>query len=195
MALVARGKIGAFETLAGRYAGPIHRFFARRLGHEDRGEDLAQDTFLRLWRARERYRPGVAPFRVFLYTIATNLLRNELRRQVTERAHVRPPVGTSPESDDGDAVSQASAPEADPSMQLEQAELRERLFEAATRLPAEWQDAWHLRDVQGLAYDEIATVLEIPAGTVKSRIARARLALAEALGPYLEVREDRSDGV
>jgi RNA polymerase sigma-70 factor (ECF subfamily) len=168
MRLVAAGDRDAFATLVRRHERPLVNFF-RRLGadaHE--AEDCAQDTFLRLFQYRDRYRPA-APFPVFLHRLARNAWADCFRRGSRWRRN---------EASGGAAA--AGAP-----MELA-ADDRLDLEGAVRALPAPLRWVVLLSVHQGLAYAEIAAVLGIPEGTVKSRMFHAVRRLREALRAGVE---------
>ncbi len=162
MALLADGRNEAFEALVRRHQRALVNFFSRLGADGDGADDCAQETFLRLFRYRDRYRPS-APFRSFLYTLARHTWadwrrRRERRRTVSIDGHEE-----KASADDG---------------------ARDDLLDldAALRsLPEHLRWVVTLSVYQGLAYAEIAEVLEIPVGTVKSRMFHAVRRLREAL--------------
>jgi RNA polymerase sigma-70 factor (ECF subfamily) len=161
MALVADGQDGALETIVRRHQRPLVNFFCRLGADGDGAQDCAQETFLRLFRYRDRYRPS-APFGSFLYTLARHAWA-DWRRRIERRKAVRLEGEEEPGEEDGTRD--------------------ERLdLEAALRsLPEHLRWVVTLSVYQGLAYAEIAEVLEIPLGTVKSRMFHAVRRLREAL--------------
>lgn len=159
------GDLDAFELLVRRHQGLVYRLALRMLGSEADAEDVAQETFVQAWRSLGRFR-GDSTFGTWLFRIATNRCLNVIAsRRVTvtlDEGHVA--VG------------------GDPS---ETAERRARLHEvmaAILELSAEQRAALVLRELEGLAYEEIATVLGISLTAVKGRVHRARLALVARLG-------------
>lgn len=165
--LVERARDGdtrAFADLVRRHQGPVFRFLLRMTGSRDEAMDLAQETFMKAWQALPRWQPR-AQFRTWLFQIARNGALDVLRR--------RGAVEFVPIEDEPVAVAQDPGPD-------EQLDTRERyrLLEAALqRLPAEHREILLLREIESLSYAEIAVALGIQEGTVKSRIARARVAL------------------
>jgi RNA polymerase sigma-70 factor (ECF subfamily) len=174
VALVARATAGdaaACRTLVELHERAVFAQLRAILGPSGRGaavEDLAQDTFLRAFRALPRYASdGRAKFSTWLVTIATRLALNELRR----RAWVVQPV---------DTVADDFAGTQDPSKQSNM--IGRGVAAAVESLSPPLRAAFLLREIHGLDYAEIADVLEIDLGTVKSRLSRARMRLREALG-------------
>jgi len=153
-----RGSRDAFTELFGRYRERIYGFFRRRLNHVARADELAQETFLAVLRAAGRYEPR-ALFRTWLYGIAMNLLMAERRKAGREQ----------PQSE---AADPPVAENADAALAVRQ---------AVARLAADDREVLLLREYEQLSYVEIAELLAVPVGTVRSRLFRARMALKELL--------------
>lgn len=156
-------------------------YLTRLTGDRDRAEDLAQETFVRFYETRERYREQGSP-RAYLLTMATNILRDEQRRRW--RWSLLLPVfslgGRSP-----DGFQTAELPrEGDPQRVLLSVEAQRTVQAALAELDLPHRAALVLREIEGLAYQEIAAILECQEGTVKSRLHRARQALKEKLAPF-----------
>jgi RNA polymerase sigma-70 factor (ECF subfamily) len=181
MAGFARGPGGAsgdaFQTLFGRYRQPVYGFFRRRVADAAVAEELAQETFLAVLKARGRYE-ATALFRSYLYGIAFRVLKAH-RRKALLRAMF---TGKMPErGEPADAG-------AEPGMMAGLV-----LCEAVGRLERMDREMVLLREYEELSYAEIADVLRIPVNTVRSRLFRARLALREVLtSPPADVKEMRS---
>jgi RNA polymerase sigma-70 factor (ECF subfamily) len=173
MAAVRAGERDAFATLVERHKDTVVNYLTRLTADRDRAEDLAQETFIRLWRAPHYDEQGkLLPF---LFRIATNLVRTEERRARRWRliAAVLPHVPT---------PAAVPAHGTDPAAAAERREVRGRLVRAIAALPLNYRVPLVLRDVEDMSYDEIAAALGCPEGTVKSRINRARTLLREQLG-------------
>ena len=162
MAQVRAGREDAFRALVERHRRPVLNFFAR-MGASHHGEDLAQETFVRLWNYRKKYKPS-AKFTTFLYVLARHAWLDFVRRQIrfklfTERYREEIPAST-----DGGL-----------------GQLRRKLDVQAAleKVPPKQREALVLAVHQGLAYEEIARILRIPVGTVKSRIFNALAVLKE----------------
>jgi RNA polymerase sigma-70 factor, ECF subfamily len=165
------GEEAAFECLVERYYQRIDRLAQQVIGHPMAAEDITQEVFLRAYRALPRFR-GDASFYSWLYRIAINLCLNYLRRANHVSAADEPEVSALPVA-------------ADPSVLLENQE-RERLVRRAIdALPAHYRVAIILRDLEGFSYHEIADILSIPLGTVKSRINFGKRLLRESLRAVL----------
>jgi RNA polymerase sigma factor (sigma-70 family) len=169
--LLSRRRPEAFAALFDRHAPHIHRYLARRLG-EQHADDLVGETFLTAFRRRETFRPAHRDARPWLYGIATNLIaqhrRDEIRAYRLRQAVVPEP----------DAVCHADRVAAD----VTAAALRDTLTAALAGLSAGDRDVLLLITQEELTYDQVAAALEIPVGTVRSRLHRARITLRAALG-------------
>ena len=178
------GDGAAFDALVRTYAGVVERVIGRLAGDPDDGADLVQETFLKAWQNLRRFTPG-APFRPWLVTIALNCARDHGRRR--RRRGTSVPLGSEARSGEGeerealDLATSVPGPDAC----AESEDLRGRAEAAFARLTPDAQAILWLRVREDLSYDEIATVLGVPAGTVMSRLARAR----EALRVLLEAGE------
>ena len=182
-----QGDEGAFRTLYQRHARAMFAFCHRFVRDAARAEELAQDVFVNLYRARDRYRP-TARFKTFMYRVASNHCLNELRRSeyVARRASARAEGGAEEPADPDTLPSGSAGPEE---------VVRGKALEAAVqaflaRLPEKQRAALVLCRFEGLSYEEIAQVLETTVPAVKSLIHRATVAAAEALGPHDERPEE-----
>lgn len=186
-----KGDEDAFTLLVRRHEKPLINFIAQFIGDRDSAEDLAQDTFIRIFQAAPRYKPGRAQFNTWMYHIASNLCKNELRNRARRDRHWMDntvkdegeDAGTGIESRIANAPADASY---EPDVVLQRKELRDALRKAIAALPEQYREPLVLRDIQGLSYEEISKVLGIRAGTTKSRINRARLILKDKLKPFME---------
>jgi RNA polymerase sigma-70 factor (ECF subfamily) len=165
------GDEGAFETLVVRYEVRVRNFafgFVRDPGLAD---DIAQDAFMRAYRAAAQYRGG-GTVRGWLYRIVANRARDELRliRRRRESA-----------IDDADPAGLVASEFGQTERRVEGAQIRRHLARAVAMLREEYRAPLMLREVEGLSYDEIAATLEWPVGTVKTRIHRGRLELRALL--------------
>ena len=166
--LAQAGDRVAFTNLVRRYQNPVHRFILRMLGSHEEALELTQETFIKVWQALPQWQPQ-AQFKTWLFRIASNVAVDALRR--------RKIVEMVPLEEDYDAPAHGPTPD----VQLQSRQRLRSLESALAALPAEQRQAILLREIEGLSYTEISTVLDIHEGTVKSRIARARAALASAL--------------
>jgi RNA polymerase sigma-70 factor (ECF subfamily) len=156
------GDLAAFEQLVQRHQAVVHRIATRVVGR-DEADDVVQETFLRAYHRLERFR-GESAFRSWLLQIASNSALNAARRKTPV------PVEEVPETDSDLAAGSPGGPVT----QLEERERRERLELKLGGLRREHRVVLVLRDLEGLSYEEIATVTESPVGSVKGRLHRAR---------------------
>lgn len=184
-ALVEATRIGdedAFAELVSRYRNQITSYIYRMTNDYDGAVDLAQETFVRVYRAADRYQTTYA-FSTYIYRIATNLAISELRKR--KRRRLVSLTGFF-ESRDG-AEPQEFNPVDDKPLadtELVAAERRQAVQRAISTLPEKYRAPLILRDVDGKSYEEISRILQTSEGTVKSRISRARGFLREKMSAY-----------
>ncbi len=166
-----------FEVLVGRYKNAIVSFLFRFVGDFRTAEDLAQETFLRVFKKIHDYN-STARFSTWLYTIASNLAKDEFKRRVRHPAKSLDWKGGTDTTRDLPQV-KADTTGSVPDVRLEHDEVRKNVNRALDLLESHDREILVLKDVQGLTYDEIAKILELPMGTVKSRISRARMAFKD----------------
>ncbi|HEX6989287.1 MAG TPA: sigma-70 family RNA polymerase sigma factor [Bacillota bacterium] len=192
MRRVRSGDVSAFEPLVRRYERRVYSLALRYSGDRDDAYDLTQETFVRAFRALRSFR-GDASFSTWLHRIAVNVCLDELRRRRSRpNARLDEPLAT----EDGEAVRQLADDDPGPQQRLEQKELGETIRQEIAALPAEYATVVILRDLQDLSYEEIAQVLDISLGTVKSRLHRGRAALRarfEVLELFPSTRVDASE--
>lgn len=179
---IVRGSEAAFAALVDRYRARIVNLVSRFINDRDRAQEISQEVFLRIFIHRERYQP-TGKFSTWMYTIAVNLAKNEIRRRVRAKDSVS--LDKLVEMT-GDAGRFTADPGPRPDRGLHRREVQEQVGAALARLPERYREVIILRDVQQLSYEEIEKVLNIPGGTVRSRINRARTALQEMLSPMVE---------
>ncbi len=188
-----KGDEDAFNSIVRRHHKPLVNFIARFIGDRDNAEDLAQDTFIRMFKAANRYKPGRAQFKTWMYFIAKNLCKNEIRNRGRRDRYRIDNVITSEQISGGnedqiDLIATAPAKAAlQPEVAIERKELRGATNKAISELPEKYRFPLILRDIQGLSYEEISKILELPNGTTKSRINRARLMLKDKLKSFMEL--------
>ena len=171
-----RGEARAFEPLMHRHRTPIHSFLCRLVGDRARAEDLTQETFLRMVKARHDWEPR-ATVRTWLFTIARHLAADEARRQVHRATE---PLEASRPGEPSRADRTADGARA-PDEAAGDAELRPRLEAALAGLPAEQREVFLLREHAGLSFPEIAAAVGVNENTAKSRMRYALLGLRERL--------------
>ena len=190
--LVERAKRGdnkAFEMLVVKYQRRIERLIARMVRDVDLVQDIAQETFIRAYRAMPQFR-GESAFYTWLYRIAVNTAKKalgELKRDllVTESAR----AGTNDDDDETSRVERALTDGETPEGLLASKEIAQAVNAAMEALSPDLRQAITLREIEGLSYEEIAELMNCPIGTVRSRIFRAREAIALRLRPLLDTRE------
>jgi RNA polymerase sigma-70 factor (ECF subfamily) len=156
----------AFDQLVKRWEKPIQSLCARMSGDVHRGEDLAQDTFSRVFERRKDYEPS-GKFSTFLWRVALNICYDDLRRVKRRRESA---FG---DEDEAETARGFSVDESSPDLRLVEEERAEMVREALRRLEEPFRTVVILRHYEGLKFREIAEVLEIPEGTVKSRMVEA----------------------
>lgn len=184
MLRVREDDAAAFEELMSRYQNRLVSLLAHLVGRRDMAEDLAQDVFLRVYRARKRYEPG-SKFSTWLFTIANNVASNALR-SLARRREVNVIPGPDDTSINPLERSLAAASALMPSRQLEKAELCEQINQAVQQLNERQRLAVLLAKFEQLSYAEIGEVMEMTPQAIKSLLSRARGKLREALEGYVE---------
>ena len=181
--LVARAQAGdrrAFDVLVRKYQYKIVQLVERLVGEAD-GLDVAQEAFIKAYRALRSFR-GQSAFYTWLYRIAINTAKNYLVARKRRPAAQDVDVADAELYGHTDQMSDVDTPEA---LTLS-GEIREKVAEAIQRLPADLRQAITLRELEGLSYEEIAEAMNCPIGTVRSRIFRAREAIDAVLLPLLK---------
>lgn len=185
--LVGRARQGdreAFTQLIVQYQVPLYNMALRMVGGPDDAADITQEAFLRSWEKIRSLRD--APFKSWLFQIAANLCYDFFRRGRR--------YGVMPEDEHSSNVVGLGIATPDPQERAEANERNKLVRDSIAALDHDMRVAIILRDVNGMAYDEIAEVLRVPLGTVKSRIARARAQVQERLQQYPEIfRSARED--
>lgn len=175
------GNEDAFAVIVSRYRNPITNYLYRFLNDYEEAVDLAQESFVRVYFAIERYHTGFA-FSTYIYRIATNLAISELRRR--KRRNVLSLTGLF-QGDAEDATEFQPADERPrPDDDLAEDEQSRVIARAIAALPAKYRAPVVLRDIEGRSYEEIAEILDLGLGTTKSRISRARGLLKGKLQHY-----------
>lgn len=187
MARAALDDDKAFTELVRRYQTRVMHLVSRLLNDREVSDDIAQEVFVRVHLHRRNYRTG-SKFSTWLFTIAANLAKNEIRRRKRRRNWTS--LDEMQETLK-DASLQFADPRANKETDLEREQLSGVVGQAIAGLPDRYRIALVLRDIEGLAYEEIGLALKIPGGTVRSRINRARLMLKRKLEPWMR-REDQA---
>lgn len=176
------GDEAAFAELVGRYRNQITNYIYRMTSDYDGAVDLAQETFVRVYKAADRYQTSHA-FSTYIYRIATNLAISELRKR--KRRKLVSLTGFFQGKEGAEPV-EFNPPDTRPLQDVEmvEAERRAAVARAIGTLPEKYRAPLVLRDVEGKSYEEISRILETSEGTVKSRISRARGLLRDKLRAY-----------
>jgi len=183
MLRVQAGEKACFDLLVQRYKTRLFNYLLRLVRDPDLAEELAQDAFVRAYVNADKYRT-IARFSTWLYTIATNLVRNRYRQKKR-----RPPMlSLFFRTGDGDEeMVQDIADEApDPEQVAIRRDLQRVIAEATGQIPERYREPFVLREVNQLSYEEIAAVTGLKLGTVRSRINRARNHFRKIIEPLLE---------
>jgi RNA polymerase sigma-70 factor (ECF subfamily) len=185
---VKRGDQRAFELLVIKYQRRIERLIGRMVRDSDLVQDIAQETFIRAYRALPQFR-GESAFYTWLYRIAVNTAKKAL---VDLKRDPLVSEGSMTVSEDGDETSRIENELTDgetPEALLASKEIAAAVNAAIEALSEDLRQAITLREIEGLSYEEIAEVMNCPIGTVRSRIFRAREAIATRLRPLLDTRD------
>ena len=188
--LVARAQQGdkqAFNLLVEKYQRKLSRLLSRFIRDQAEVEDVTQEAFIKAYRALPAFR-GDSAFYTWLYRIGINTAKNYLMAMGR-----RAPTSTEVEAEDaegfeeGEQLRDINTPES----VLLSNEIAETVNSTIEQLPEELRQAIQMREIEGLSYEEIAQAMNCPIGTVRSRIFRAREAIAEKLKPLLDTRKDK----
>jgi RNA polymerase sigma-70 factor (ECF subfamily) len=171
--LIARfqqGDVQAFDVLVRRYKDQLLNYVFRFVGNRNDAEDIVQETFLRVYKNKHYYKE-IAKFSTWVYTIAGNLAKTELRRRKRRKIFSVSNFVNDERDFDIPDLNRNPEKEVDSSMK------DDIIQKTIEKLPPKFKEVILLRDVQGFAYEEISQILNIPLGTVKSRVNRGRLKL------------------
>ena len=178
-----KGNVDAFNTLILHYQDSVYNTALRILGDEDQAADAAQEAFISAFKSINSFRGG--SFKAWLMRTVTNACYDELRRQKR-----RPTTPLEPDSDDGEEIDSPrwlADPSMTPAQKSEADELEHAIQHCLNNLPLEFKTVVVMADIQGMDYTEVATSVHVPLGTIKSRLARARLRLRECLQGFAEL--------
>ncbi len=178
-----RGDENAFMELVSKFRDPITGYINAMIGDYDKAVDLAQETFLRVYKNAESYK-NTYQFSTWIYRIATNLAIDEIRwRKRQGSIFFARPLSTSDRDHEGYGLNVPDARQT-PDEELLRKEKRKVLSEAINALPKRYRFVFVLKEMQGLPYERIAEILDCSCGTVKSRLHRARESLRKKLKKY-----------
>ena len=183
---VQRGDKQAFGLLVSKYQRRIFRLLSRFIRDPAEVEDAAQEAFIKAYRALPNFR-GDSAFYTWLYRIAINTAKNWL---ATQRHR---PISITTENAEGEEVElePSLSDPTTPESALASRQVGEAIDRAIAQLPEDLATAIMLREIDGLSYEEIAEAMHCPVGTVRSRLFRAREAIAAELRPLLDVGKDK----
>ena len=177
------GSLDALNTLVLHYQDSVFNTALRILGDDDLAADAAQDAFISAFKGIASYRGG--SFKAWLMRTVTNACYDELRRQKR-----RPTTPLEPDTDDGEEMDSPrwlADPNMTPDQQAEADELEHAIQHCLDNLPLEFKTVVVMADIQGMDYTEVAASIHVPLGTIKSRLARARLRLRDCLQGFEEL--------
>jgi RNA polymerase sigma-70 factor, ECF subfamily len=177
------GEQRAFDELVTRYQTRLLNFVYRTIGDRERSEDLVQEVFVRVYRHLHRFDRS-KKFSTWIYTIASNLAKNELRNRARNPLVLFQAIKQNWQDDDRPVQFEDSASR--PDDLFRKRHLRELVEDAVAKLPGHHRQVFVLRELEGKSYEEIAEITECNLGTVKSRLNRARNAFAALIEPHLK---------
>ncbi len=177
------GRAQAFQELVERYQKRLLNFVYRSIGDRERAEDLVQEVFIRVHRHLHRFDQS-RKFSTWIYTIASNLAKNELRNRSRNPLVLFQAMKKSWEADHRPL--QFEDPHHRPDDLYRQRQLRELVEWAITQLPEHHREVFVLRELEGRSYEDIAEIANCNLGTVKSRLNRARNRFAQVIAPHLD---------
>ncbi len=178
--LVQKGHRRAFDEIVGRYKGRLFSFTLRMVKDASLAEELTQETLIRVYMHAEKYRE-IARFSTWVFTIATNLVRNRMRQQSRSPRFLT----LNPVPDEDEQLVDPPDPVADPSRSIESEELGRLISAATAKIPEKYRVPFLLREVEQLSYEEIQRATGLKLGTVRSRINRARHRFRQNVKPLL----------
>ncbi|MDO9026070.1 RNA polymerase sigma factor RpoE [Zwartia sp.] len=187
VARVQRGDKQAFDLLVLKYQRKIMRLLSRMIRDPSEIEDVAQEAFIKAYRALPQFR-GESAFYTWLYRIAINTARNWLAQN-----NRRPSTPSAQESEDGETFDATDnlTDSSNPESEMASRQIADTVNKAINDLPEDLRNAIVMREIDGMSYEDIAESMSCPIGTVRSRIFRAREAIATRLRPLLGDTGDR----
>ncbi len=177
------GERFAFHELVGRYQERLLNFIYRTIGDRDRAEDLVQETFVRVYRHLHRFDP-TKKFSTWIYTIASNLAKNELRNRSRNPLVLFQAIKKNWEADHRPLQWEDNT--FSPDDLFRKRNLKDKVERAVEELPEHHKVVFVLREMEGKTYEEISEITGVTLGTVKSRLNRARNKFAQIIAPMLE---------
>lgn len=187
---VKRGDQKAFELLVVKYQRKIERLIGRMVRDQDLIQDIAQETFIRAYRALPQFR-GESAFYTWLYRIAVNTAKKALVELKRDPVISEAAFALAGDEEETSRVENELSDGETPEAVLASKEIAATVNAAIEALSEDLRQAITLREIEGLSYEEISEVMNCPIGTVRSRIFRAREAIAQRLRPLLDTREGK----
>lgn len=172
---LVNGDLEAFDVIVDRYKNRLLNFVFRFVKDQDVAEDIVQETFLRVFRKRRDYK-AIANFSTWIFTIAGNLAKSELRRRKRWKF-----LSIDAQNDDEEKLFELPDTGMKPDRATAVKMINKNVQESIDSLQNKYKEALILRDIQGMSYNQIAEIIGVPVGTVKSRVNRARLKLQKKL--------------
>jgi RNA polymerase sigma-70 factor (ECF subfamily) len=184
VSLCQKGDVDAFEVLVYRHQKRMFNLAYRMIGDYEEAANLVQDAFLAAYRSLKSFK-GKSRFSTWLYSILINHCKNRLKQLRVQRLHEAFSLNEPLLSPEGQI--QSDPPSNDPSAleDLETKDIQEKVQGCIGRLDSPFQEVLILRDIQGFSYEEIGEMLNLPEGTIKSRLFRAREALKDCLKKFI----------
>ena len=184
------GDVSAFEMLVVKYQRRIERLISRMVRDADLVPDIAQETFIRAYRALPQFR-GESAFYTWLYRIAVNSAKKALSDMKRDPVITEAAFALRDEDDENSRAAIELTDGETPESLLASKEIAAAVNAAIEALSDDLRQAITLREIEGLSYEEIADAMNCPIGTVRSRIFRAREAIAERLRPHIEAKDGK----
>ncbi len=184
---VKRGDTRAFEMLVVKYQRRIERLIGRMVRDADLVQDIAQESFIRAYRALPKFR-GESAFYTWLYRIAVNTAKKALMELKRDPLIFETALASRDDDDETSRVENELTTGESPESIMASKQIAATVNEAIEALSVDLRQAITLREIEGLSYEEIAEIMNCPIGTVRSRIFRAREAIAQRLKPLLDSR-------
>ena len=182
--LCQKGDAEAFGVLVERHQKKMFNIAFRMLGDYDEACDVTQEAFLAAYKSIKKFK-AEAKYSTWLYRIVVNYCKNRLKQLRGSTRYENFSLNDSGEAKTDELRNQLPANDANPGIEMEKRERDARVQQCITSLAEEYKEIVILRDIQGLTYEEIRDILQIPDGTVKSRLSRARSALKDCLTKFI----------
>jgi RNA polymerase sigma-70 factor (ECF subfamily) len=177
---VQKGDKQAFDMLVLKYQYKVQAVISRFVKDQSEVQDVAQEAFIKAYRAIQNFR-GESQFYTWLYRIAVNTAKNHLVTRTRRPPNEDVDISDAENYGGSEYLKDNDTPEGE----MYRGELEEVVFKALNELPEDLRTAVTLREMEGMSYEEIASVMDCPVGTVRSRIFRAREAIAEKIKPLM----------